>query len=243
MKFTIEYLDTASSTQDVVRQRLEADPSMQEGYVVMAKKQTRGYGRHGRTWESNEGNLYFSILLKPDTKQQNKIGLLALGTGLAVFYTLKPLMEQQDTHIKWPNDILVEGKKLSGILIESLLNKNNMPHAFIVGIGINIKSSPIKEATCLNDLSKKHHSSEEILDQFLKNFKDLYAQWNAGEFDKITAGYRACCIPKGQEISVKLPHKTHEGHYYDIDDHGNLILEKEDGSLASITSGDVYLCD
>ena len=243
MKFTIESLDSVSSTQDIIKHKLEADPSLPEGYVITAKDQTKGRGRHGRTWEGSDGNLYFSFLLKPDAIQPDKIGLLSLAVGLAVFQTLKPLIKNLDINIKWPNDILIEGKKISGILIELFSDQNNTPQAFIVGIGINIKSSPMKDSTCLDSLTKQGYVPENILYQFLSNFKKLYAQWKSGEFESLIESYKAGNIPKGQGISVKLPNQTHEGHYYDIDHNGNLILEKKDGSLVTITSGDVYLCD
>lgn len=240
MDFTIENFDTVPSTQNVIREKLESGSAIEEGYVAVANVQTKGRGRHGRNWQSGEGNLYCSVLLKPENAAPEKIGLVALAAGLAILHTLKPFISNKNIRIKWPNDVLVEGKKISGILIESTSGEKP---TFIVGIGINIKSSPIEGSICLDEISKQNETRETVLNDILEKLSEFYRQWKNGEYESLIEAYKSYSFDKGQEISVKLPDRTHKGRYSDIDLNGNLILEKEDGSLVSITSGDVYLCD
>src|SRR5271163_1347566 len=112
----IKKLDTATSTNDEVKHGAASSES--EGFVVWALRQTAGRGRYGRTWESPEGNLYASILLRPacDMKQAAHYGFAA---ALALHDTVQVLAPQTKITLKWPNDVLADGKKISGILLET----------------------------------------------------------------------------------------------------------------------------
>tara|TARA_B100001093_G_C26708872_1_gene962525 strand:+ start:381 stop:1106 length:726 start_codon:yes stop_codon:yes gene_type:complete len=240
IKFSIQSFDTVSSTQDIIKEKLH---KIEEGYVAVAKVQTQGHGRYGRVWQGDEGNLYTSTLLRPQNISQEKIGLISMAAGLAVYETIKPYIHGQSIQIKWPNDILVEDKKISGILIEAIRDENNNISGFIIGVGINIKAAPLDQAICLNAINGQENDKNKVLEGFLENLAYGYSNLTQGNEDRIINAYKVCTFEQGQKIAVKLPTKTHEGRFHDIDHTGSLILEKEDGSLVTITSGDVYLSD
>lgn len=164
MNWQGHFFDSLDSTQDYLKAHWSTLP---HGTYVVSRQQTRGKGRENRTWESTPGGLYFSVLLKPETL----LPLLPWKTWLT---TLEAL-ESFSTHplqLKAPNDILYQGQKLSGILIDGALQGNQVQY-YIVGVGINLKQSEFSEnvsACRLHDLSSQAISEDTLLNHWLETF-------------------------------------------------------------------------
>ncbi|MEM3627822.1 MAG: biotin--[acetyl-CoA-carboxylase] ligase [Candidatus Bathyarchaeia archaeon] len=150
-----------------------------EGTVVVAEEQTAGRGRHGRKWFSPKGGLYFSVILRPKMKVNKTVGVI-VAAGLAV---IKVLSENYGLRVeaKWPNDVLLDGKKVCGILTEVNSTGENVNYV-VVGIGINVNSATAKEfpeelkpiATSLREKLKRKVELEPLLKQCLEKLEEVY---------------------------------------------------------------------
>jgi len=162
MKFKKIFFEEINSTNTYLIENYE---NHEHFTVVVSQRQTQGKGQKGNKWESELGGLYFSILLKT-----SKIDpLISLITGLSVLETLKEF-SKKDFKIKWPNDILIDNKKISGVLVESKV-KNNEVKCIVVGVGINLNQKKlINNATSLKKIENKEFSILEVLDKFLVFF-------------------------------------------------------------------------
>ena len=136
----IIHLDSVNST--MARAKSEAEAGANEGTVILAEEQTNGRGRFDRTWLSTKGsNLLFSVILKPTTTQLNQINM---AITLSIANSVSKILNTPCT-IKWPNDVHVYGKKISGILIETVIENSTIKYA-IIGVGLNVNWNPPKEA-------------------------------------------------------------------------------------------------
>lgn len=173
MRLTIHQFSELESTNTTAAVYLN-DPSTEEGTVIWAYTQTRGRGTHGRKWESEEGNLYFSLVLMPKNKTADDNTKLSLVAGMAVAQTLKSLHPTLNVALKWPNDVLIDGKKMCGILIEQ------HDQTVIVGVGLNVNHFPTETdfpATCLKDHTNQDYDLTDLLQFLLKNLWQCYEQW------------------------------------------------------------------
>ncbi len=205
-----------TSTQKIAKKLVEN--GAEEG-VVVADLQTEGRGRLDRKWISPLGGLYFSIVLKINEK-------LPLISAIAVAQTLKKI--DLDAKIKWPNDILIKNKKIAGILIECI------DGYAILGVGINIDKSPLESATSIKD-EGVHVSKEVLLNQILEHLHFYKSAEN------IVEEYKKLSNTIGRFVRIKTVKEEIEGKAVDIDEHGRLIIEK-DNKLKTIISGDcIYL--
>lgn len=173
-------LDQASSTQDVAKET--ASLFKEDGVLIVAKTQTAGRGRFERPWESKEGGLYFSIILRPNKKTM-PLEELSVKAGRAVAQTLKNLYDVK-TKIKLPNDVLAHDgkdfKKISGILIETSAGTDGHLDWIALGIGIDTNNTPSKNlpAVSVKQIIGKQVNNEELLQKFLQNFAKEYISWN-----------------------------------------------------------------
>lgn len=173
-------LEEVSSTQDIAKETAEL--SKEDGVLIKAKRQNAGRGRFENKWESKEGGLYFSIILRP---KRNTLPLeeLSVKTGKAVAQTLKDMFGLK-TKIKLPNDVLAfDGenyKKISGILIETSSELDGSLDWLALGVGIDTNNIPSKNlpAVSVKQLINKTVDNEEVLQNFLKNFAKEYIGWN-----------------------------------------------------------------
>lgn len=221
--FHIQVLDEVESTQDSVRDALTRGDS--EGLVIRAVAQSAGRGRHGRVWDSLDGNLFFSVLLKP-ARPLAEIGSLALVVGVAVARAAG-----QGAGLKWPNDVLVDGKKCAGILCE-------VEGTFvIVGVGVNVNGAPDGGAVIPNsDLD-----AAQMLGRFLDEFEELYTAWQRDGFVAVKDQWLALAHPVGERVSVKRSSGLVAGRFAGVGDHGALLLEEENGGITTINSGELYV--
>jgi len=236
------YLTELDSTNSYAR-RL-AENGAPEGAVVIADRQTQGRGRLGRNWVSPpDVNLYFSMVLRPTlppihAPQITLMAAVALGDAVASFIPQRPV-------IKWPNDILVNGKKLAGILAESSCGAERIEFV-ILGIGVNVnfarESMPdgIRErATSLLILGEKIISREPLLRRLIQDLDRCYGILEESGFDSIAPRWEARFGLQGRRIKVEMTDHVVTGRAKGIDRDGALIVEKDDGGNQRIIAGDV----
>jgi len=233
----IRQLAETTSTNDEVKKAAEA--SEPEGLAIWALKQTAGRGRHGRQWESPEGNLYVSVLLRPDCELQ-QAGQYGLIAALAICDTIKSLLPNAEVMLKWPNDVLVSGKKISGILLESSLSKTGRVEWLVIGIGLNVEHHPdnaLYPATSLRAEGLTPPPLPQILDRLLERISAWVNTFIKQGFKPVHEAWLAAAA-KGK-TTIRLGDRTIEGTFDGLDDSGNLILKLADGTKQIITAGDV----
>lgn len=204
--------------------------------IVIAKTQTIGRGKNNRVWFSPEGGLYFSILLKSNPKNAN---LLPLLTSVAIMNTLKAL--NIDIKIKWPNDIILNGKKLGGILVESKISSTS--NTYIVGIGLNIRSilpslNLKNKFTSLTEFTENLASNELILAHIINSFSDLLSTLESNP-NKILSIYKSNCVILNKEVFLNTENSSEKVLVLDINTDGSLRVKNlGTKAISNIYSGE-----
>ncbi len=216
------------------------------GSVIIAEKQTRAKGRNGKVWQSPNGGIGLSVVLNPFLKL-SKAPLITLATGVAVCKTLEKL-GIEDVKIKWPNDILIHGKKVSGILTESMAKLNAIEYIVVgVGINVNIKEEELPEPNSYNATSLYIEKGEEldvneVIKTFLEEFEDVCELFMEKNYEQILNSWRKRSYTIGKVVKVQQPFgRSYEGYVVGIDKEGTLIIEKADGTLQKVISGEVSI--
>lgn len=235
MNWRIETHDSLPSTQDVLKRPEYSNAA--EGTVIQTRIQTAGRGRRGRVWVGDQaGNLYLSFLLRPNLKPQ-QFGQIGLVAGIALAQAIRPLLKNPaDLVLKWPNDILLAGKKCAGILVETDATNN-----VIVGVGVNVKTAPLEHTARLNDFCVAPVHEDDLRDRILYIFSDLYKRWLENEWGVLHGEWLANALPAGTPMTVKHGGQIRTGWFETIDDGGNLILRTENGTREIIMCGEVFL--
>lgn len=232
----VHYYATLTSTMETAKKLAREEAP--EGTVIIADKQTSGRGRMGRAWLSPEGNLAISVILRPS---MNDLPQLIMIGSVAVVRAVKSTTGL-NAQIKWPNDILIEGKKVCGILIESEI-KGNKINFTTIGMGINVNLNPTdfpeisSLATSLSHELGKIISRNELCHAILSELEKLYLEVKAGV--SVSYEWRSNMETLGKLIQVKTGKSFEEGIAEAVTENGNLILRRTDGSIAEITVGDV----
>ncbi len=233
--------DVTDSTN--VRVRHFATEGEKEGLVVTAGQQTAGRGRRGRSWESPQGdNLYFSVLLRPELEPE-KAPMLTLVMAYSVVRVLReqtalPVM------IKWPNDLVVNGKKLCGILTEMCL-KENLVDYIVIGTGVNVNEKTFPEglgdkATSIYLESETETELQGLLGKILKEFEKSYACFlQSGDLGFMQEAYNALLINMDRKVRVLDPGNEYDAHALGITRTGELLVRKEDGKVETVFAGEV----
>lgn len=215
------------------------------GAVIWARRQTGGKGRMGREWVSAEGNLFVSFLLNPECDLPT-CSQLSFVAAVAAAETLAGIVPEQDISCKWPNDILLNGKKLGGILLESFTSTNELgieKQWIVVGIGINIDSFPehvMFPATCLREAGVEIISAKIVLSRIVYNFIHQYDQWVQKGFKPIQKAWMQRAYRLGHGLEVIIGDMQSEGMFEGIDGAGRLLLRAESGAVTGVTAGDVF---
>jgi BirA family biotin operon repressor/biotin-[acetyl-CoA-carboxylase] ligase len=233
--------DTVSSTNDVARAL--ALEGAQEGTVIIAETQTGGRGRMDREWFSPNGGLWFSIILKPETKAKEVLKI-TLAVGVAIAKALKRQFNL-DVEVKWPNDVLANGRKVCGILTESV-TYGEAVKVVVVGVGLNANISLAKfsrsfrdSLTTLKEELKADVSLELLLCEILYHIEHEYAFFLKEEFARILSEWKALASFIGKEVEVTVFKENFSGLAEDVDAEGSLIVRLSDGSVKTISVGDV----
>ena len=240
----LRVFEQTTSTNDVV-EKLARD-GVREGVVVFAESQTQGRGRLGRKWVSpaHQG-LWFSILLRPDFRPQ-----MATQLTVASATALRRAIELQTglaPEIKWPNDILLGGKKLAGILTELSAELDRVRYVILgIGVDVNLAATEFpadlrKTATSLRIETGRPVSRSELAVHILRELDRDYARVCAGQFTRVADEWEAHCSTIGREVTVQLGTRRVRGCVESLDDDGALLLRSEHGHLERITGGDVTL--
>ena len=205
-----------------------------------ALEQTAGRGRRGRAWQSQKGNLAASLLLVfPEGGDLSSLGFVA---GVALAEALAVVAPGAPVSLKWPNDALLDGKKLSGILLEA----RTMPGgavAIAIGIGVNIVSAPQDlpyPSTSLNDAGFVL-TAETVFAALAESFAEIFTLWNNGAgLTEVLGLWRRHAAGIGGPISVTTPAGQVSGSFEALDDAGRLLVRTDSGELAKIAAGDVH---
>lgn len=233
--------DTLDSTNEEAK-RL-ARGGGHHGAVIWAKHQTEGRGRMGRSWVSSDGNLFVSVLLQPE-KPVAELCQLSFVAAVAVLEALESLLpEGNRLQCKWPNDIVLNDKKLGGILLESFQSGESKKPWVVVGVGVNVDSHPPRTefpATCLKDAGVELVSAKIILSRFIHHFIECYNLWNTKGFAPIRKKWTGAAWGLEQRLSARLPDSTVEGICHGIDARGSLLLKLDNGKQHLVHAGDVF---
>ena len=233
------FLPVTTSTMDVVHE--EARSGAPEGTVVIADQQTAGRGRFQRSWVSTPGtSLHMTLLLRP---REHELRRMNMAVSLAVVRAIRAVTALRAT-IKWPNDINLRGRKVSGILIESRPDNRGVPYTAVgVGINVNFDPSPFPEiaqiATSLMEETGAPLSRLEVLQSFLRQLDALYTALRLGE--PLHYEWRRCLETLGRHVQVRWGDRVEEGVAVGVDEDGDLLLERADGTGISLPAGEVTL--
>jgi BirA family biotin operon repressor/biotin-[acetyl-CoA-carboxylase] ligase len=240
----IQVFEQTTSTNDVV-EKLARD-GVPEGAVVFAEAQTRGRGRLGRAWLSPaRKGLWFSVLLRPnfrpqETTQLTVISATALRRAIQTVTGLSP-------EIKWPNDLLIGGRKTAGILTEMSAELDRVRHV-ILGIGVDVNQDadgfppelrPL--ATSLKLESGREISRAELAVEMLRELDADYARVCRRDFARVANEWEAACVTIGRNVSVHVGERRFRGRAESLDDDGALLIRTEHGHLERVIGGDVSL--
>jgi BirA family biotin operon repressor/biotin-[acetyl-CoA-carboxylase] ligase len=231
----VHYFQETTSTMD------EAQRLVRKGCadftVVIAQRQTRGRGRMQRSWVSTHGGLYFTVVIRPDIPMIRS-GLVNLAAAIDMANLLRS-MYRVDAGLKWPNDILVNGKKICGILSQMEAEGDQMAYMNI-GIGLNVNNAPETEepmAISLKALLGRTVPRREVLVAFLDSFQqrmlafDPHCVIDEWKSNNVTLGRKVCVVTVKERV---------EGTAVDVDSHGGLILRLADGTLQTVVYGDCF---
>jgi len=218
----------------------EAQQGAVEGTVIIAGEQTAGRGRLKRTWLSPQGSLALSIILYPTVIY---LPFLFMVASLAVVHSIENVTGLR-SQVKWPNDVLINGRKACGVLIESSVRENSVDYAIIgIGVNVNLSLSDFPEilpiATSLSHELGRDVSLVDIIKQLLVEIERSYLTLTAGE--SIYEEWRNSLVTLGKRVHVKSGKTVYEGIAESFDRDGSLLLRGLDGSLTKIIAGDVTL--
>lgn len=212
------------------------------GAVIWAKRQTSGKGRMGREWVSADGNLFVSILLQPE-KPMKEFGQLSFVAAVATIEAIKPLLPAGKTvRCKWPNDILLDGCKIGGILLESFQDEGGACWV-AVGIGVNVDSCPPRTdfpATCLKSAGVELVSAKIVLSRLIHHFIEAYNAWNVKGFAPVRKTWTGAAWGLGERICARWPDGEAQGIAEGIDPDGSLVLAVAGGRKQHIHAADIF---
>ena len=233
--------DSLPSTNDEAKRRAEEGAG--EGLLVISGEQTQGRGRRGRGWVSPKGNLYCSIVLRPSLPPQ-QAALAGFCAALAIADAIEVFAPAADVSLKWPNDVLVGGAKISGILLEASARAGEMVDWLVIGMGVNLASKPNEagqRSAALNDVAEAGKiTPDAFLAELGRSFEAWLVRWRKSGFGDLRLAWLAKAQGLGEPLQARLPAETIDGIFRGLDDLGGLLLELADGTVRTIHSGEVF---
>lgn len=219
---------------------------VENGTVVISEKQTKAKGRSGKQWESPLGGAWLSIILNPNV-DHSKLPLITLATGVAVANTLEKV-GVENPEIKWPNDIMINGKKVCGILTEAVTKFNTIENVIIgVGIDANLDVDEFPEelqdgTTTLKEELGRDGNENLLIKIFLEEFEKISEQFNNEGSEDILKEWRKRSYTIGKIVEVREPFNTfYDAYVIGIGKEGALVVEKIDGTLEKVISGECII--
>lgn len=237
---TIEIVDTIDSTNDELKRRAN---DLEDGFVLIADTQNKGKGRNGRDFYSpKQSGIYMSLFLKPDLSIQHSLKLTACAS-VAIFEAIKKNYGLS-SKIKWVNDVYLENKKIVGILCEASLEMNTASLEYmVIGMGINVhsffKPQELQDiAGSIEDFSKVKVNRNVLIRDILNYFYQYYTNIHENTFLPI---YKENSYVLFKDVIIYEKQNSYPARVLDIDENANLIIQKEDKSIATLSSGEVSL--
>lgn len=207
---------------------------------IVSSEQTEGRGRRGRAWTTSGGNLAASLLVRCDVSP-GVAATLGFVAALSVDEALRSCAPGLAVSLKWPNDVLADGAKLAGILLES--ERTDDALRIVVGIGVNIASAPAGTAfpaVALGDLGRAVRA-QDLFAALSEAWIDVHGIWDGGAgMSRVRALWLARAAGVGQTVSVAMGDRTVEGVFETLDEQGRLIVRDADGRLTPVSAGDVH---
>ncbi len=237
--FQFEIYDLLPSTSD--RAIILAQAGAQPWTAVLAREQTAGRGRHGRRWVSARGNLFLSVVLDPHAASHTTAWsfIAAVATADAIL----PLLHDRSLlRLKWPNDILLDGAKLGGILIETGGSGPNSVDWAVAGIGVNLVTSPAiadQPAIALCDRAAAVPPVEDLAATIVQRLQAWTAVMVSGGLGEVLEAWQHYSFTPGTQLRVRLADRVLQGRYLGLGSDGALLLETADGAQRSVAAGEV----
>lgn len=236
-------LDAIDSTNTFLKE-ISNEDLLEDYTIVVAKQQTNGRGQMGKNWQSKAGeNLTFSVFKRINNLAFSNQFYLSIITSLALYKTLK-LYNVPNLFVKWPNDILSANKKIAGVLIENIVQKNRLEHS-IIGIGLNINQTDfisLDSASSLKLICGKTFDLDEILHKFLITLKDYFKTLDSGYFEVLKSDYESKLFRKNKPSTFKNAEGVlFSGFIKGISSSGNLVLLLEDEIIEEFALNEITL--
>lgn len=234
------YYPSLASTNEVAKQ--ETQQGAVEGTVIVADEQTAGKGRIKRAWLTPKGNIALSIILYPSIAS---LPYLIMVASLAVVHSIEAVTGLK-SQLKWPNDVLIKGRKVCGILIENKVRGDIVDYAIIgIGINVNLRLGDFPEilptATSLSDEMGRDVSCLGLIRCLLVEIESLYSTLSSG--GSVYEEWRDSLVTLGRRVRVKSGENAYDGIAESVAEDGSLLLRGSDGTLTKIVAGDVTLRD
>jgi len=236
------YCEEIDSTNTYLMERKNKGNT--DGTVILAERQTDGRGRKNRVWYSaKEQNLNFSVLLTNKKYFGKNLNLINLASSLAVSQAIENLY-QLNAELKWPNDVLIKGKKVCGILLEASSQGSKIDKV-VIGIGLNVNQSMFQgefnlPPTSIKIEAKENIERERLLAEVLNNFEELLEK-SISKPDEVLREWKSRCRMIGEKISITENDETKYGIFDDIDENGFLLLKLRNNQIEKIHLGDVSI--
>ncbi len=217
-----------------------------EGATVLTEYQTTGRGRHGRAWTADKGrNLLFSVVLRPELSP-DRFGLLTVAAGVAVAEAIEAFVSPHSAALKWPNDVLLEGRKTCGILLESSLAPPNTDAVVVLGVGLNVNQTDFPEAladtaTSLRLTTGRSVPRAPLLARLLHALERRYDAVQNDGAEAVRSAFRTRLASLGSLTTLRVPgtDESLSGTVQGITDTGALRLHTADGTETTVHAGDV----
>ena len=239
-RYNLIIFDELDSTNLEAKRLIES--GIDSDLVIVSSKQTNGRGRRGKEWISDEGNLYLSLILRPYGKPHT-FCQLSFVTALALYDALSALLKDNNKSIKlkWPNDILVNDEKISGILLE-FVQKNQRDY-LIIGIGINVNIVPDileRKTSSLAQILGETLDTNLVLGVFMSNFHRYYRRWQMDGFAKLRKLWLNRAHKIGDVITIANDNLRISGTFKDINNQGSIRLKLASGQISIMNDGSVF---
>ena len=230
--------------------KLEAEQGAKSGLLVVSDMQSAGRGRRGRSWESPAGtNIYYTLMLKPDFSS-DCAPMLTLVMALAVAKGIRQTLRRDSEEaaakvgIKWPNDIVVDGKKVCGILTEMSMEQGYIQH-IVIGVGINVRKQEFPEeirdrAAAIDEQCGFRISRSQLIADIMEAFEEDYEIFlRTHDLKGLRASYAELLVNQDREVCVLDPKGEYRGIARGINDQGELLVERPDGTVEEVYAGEV----
>lgn len=239
----IRYYESVGSTNWTARKICtDEDPAALHGTLVVAEEQTGGFGRMGRAWVSPKGGIWASLILKP-TIPVDSLFLITMAAALAIARAIRRKYDL-GALIKWPNDVFIGDRKVAGLLVELSTEGENVNYCLLgIGIDANVDLSdlpPDLQKTVTSVMAELGHevNRASLLTTVLKEFESRYQILESGEYDPIVREWKSLSRTLDSRVSIRTMRKTFEGVAIDIDQHGALIIRRDNGRIEKVVAGD-----